>query len=366
MRLLKNLLRAFVRKGTLTLYDADGGRHVFGGAEPGPAVALRLHDRSLHRRLALNPELVAGEAYMDGTMTFEEGSSLDDLMALFGANRRGLEGHAGQRLLRGLWRRIRRFQQHNPVSQAIRHARHHYDLKDELYELFLDEGMSYSCAYWRDPETETLEQAQDNKLRHIAAKLQLEPGMRVLDIGSGWGALAIYLARHFDVEVTALNPASRQLAASRRRAEAAGVADRIAFVASGPVPFEKLAEVRSPMQNTALFNRLDWVSGFCNEVPYCIACEQLAGIEVPKRAQVQRVILFELTRLDVYGKLNEIAANPGAFGLSIAGAACVTPDVAPYECRNPDEYLFWDGIHPTSAAHGIIAKEAAAALPQRQ
>jgi cyclopropane-fatty-acyl-phospholipid synthase len=230
MRLLKNLLQAFIRKGTLTLYDADGGKHDFGGREPGPSVTLRLHDRSLQRRLAVNPELIAGEAYMDGTMTFEEGSSLDDLMALFGANRRGLEGHASQRLLRGLWRRVRRFQQHNPVSRAIGHARHHYDLKDELYELFLDEGMSYSCAYWRDPDSETLEEAQENKLRHIAAKLQLRPGMRVLDIGSGWGALAIYLARHFDVEVAALNPASRQLAASRRRAEAAGVADRIGFV----------------------------------------------------------------------------------------------------------------------------------------
>jgi cyclopropane-fatty-acyl-phospholipid synthase len=230
MRLLKNLLQAFILKGTLTLYDADGGKHDFGGREPGPSVTLRLHDRSLERRLAVNPELVAGEAYMDGTMTFEEGSSLDDLMALFGANRRGLEGHASQRLLRGLWRRVRRFQQHNPVSRAIGHARHHYDLKDELYELFLDEGMSYSCAYWRDPDSETLEEAQENKLRHIAAKLQLRPGMRVLDIGSGWGALAIYLARHFDVEVAALNPASRQLAASRRRAEAAGVADRIGFV----------------------------------------------------------------------------------------------------------------------------------------
>jgi cyclopropane-fatty-acyl-phospholipid synthase len=230
MRLLKNLLQAFIRKGTLTLYDADGGKHDFGGREPGPSVTLRLHDRSLQRRLAVNPELVAGEAYMDGTMTFEEGSSLDDLMALFGANRRGLEGHASQKLLRGLWRRVRRVQQHNPVSRAIGHARHHYDLKDELYELFLDEGMSYSCAYWRDPEKETLAEAQENKLRHIAAKLQLAPGMRVLDIGSGWGALAIYLARHFEVEVTALNPASRQLAASRRRAEAAGVAGRIAFV----------------------------------------------------------------------------------------------------------------------------------------
>ncbi|HEX2257653.1 MAG TPA: cyclopropane-fatty-acyl-phospholipid synthase family protein [Afifellaceae bacterium] len=230
MRLLKNLLRAFIRKGTLTLYDADGGRHVFGGTEPGPAATLRLHDRALHRRLALNPELVAGEAYMDGTLTFEEGTSLDDLMALFGANRRGLEGHASQRVLRGLWRKVRRLQQHNPVSQAVRHARHHYDLKDELYALFLDEGMSYSCAYWRDPETETLEEAQENKLCHIAAKLRLEPGMEVLDIGSGWGALAIHLARQFDVRVTGLNPASNQLAASRRRAEAAGVAERIRFV----------------------------------------------------------------------------------------------------------------------------------------
>ena len=238
MRLLKNLLNSFIRNGTLTLYDADGVQHVFGGRAPGPSVTLSLHDRSLHRRLALNPELAAGEAYMDGTLTFEQGSSVDDLMALFGANRRGLGGHASQRLLRTMWRRIRRFQQHNPVSHAVGHARHHYDLKDELYELFLDKGMIYSCAYWRDPERETLEQAQENKLRHIAAKLRIRPGMRVLDIGSGWGALGIYLAQHFDVLVTGLNVASRQLAASRRRAEAAGVADRIRFVEKDYREFE--------------------------------------------------------------------------------------------------------------------------------
>jgi cyclopropane-fatty-acyl-phospholipid synthase len=232
MRLLTNLLRRFVRNGTLTLYDADGGKHVFGGAAPGLSVTLRLHDRSLHRRLALNPELAAGEGYMDGTLTFEDGSKVDDLFELFAANRQELGSHPSQRLLREASRRLRRFQQHNPISSAIRHARHHYDLKEGLYRLFLDEGMSYSCAFWTDPDTETLEQAQENKLRRIAAKLRLEPGMRVLDIGSGWGALAIYLAKHCDVHVTGLNVATNQLATSRRRAEAAGLADRIEIVES--------------------------------------------------------------------------------------------------------------------------------------
>src|SRR5262249_26857011 len=125
-------------------------------------------------------------------------------------------------------------------------VRRHYDHPAEFYALWLDERMNYSCAYFTHPD-EPLEAAQLNKLRHVAAKLKLKPGMRVLDIGSGWGALAIYLAQTCDAQVTALNVSPEQLAASRERARTAGVADKIAFVEkdyreiSGP--FDRLVSI---------------------------------------------------------------------------------------------------------------------------
>jgi cyclopropane-fatty-acyl-phospholipid synthase len=230
VRLLSRLLTRFVQVGTLRVTDADGGAHTFGGRVPGPEVAVRLHDRGLQRRLALNPELYAGEAYMDGTLTFEDGTSVADLMALFGANRAGLGSAGSQKLLRRFWRAARRWHQANPVGVAAARARHHYDVPYEVYRLFLDEGLNYSCAFFEDPATETLEQAQTNKLRRLAAKLALRPGMRVAEIGCGWGSLAIHLAAEHGAQVTAINVSPAQLAVARERARAAGVADRVAFV----------------------------------------------------------------------------------------------------------------------------------------
>ena len=228
MRLLSNLLKRFVRTGTLRVIDASGGEHVFGDGAPAPRAVMRVHDPALYRRLALNPELHAGEAYMAGTLTFEDGTGVGDLMSLFGENRAGLAGHASQRVLRRVWRAARRWQQANPVGVAARHARHHYDVPVEIYRLFLDEGLNYSCAFFRDPAHDTLEAAQTEKLRRIAAKLALRPGMRVAEIGCGWGSLAIHLARA-GAHVTAINVSPAQLAVARTRAAEAGVAERIDF-----------------------------------------------------------------------------------------------------------------------------------------
>src|SRR5687768_17419956 len=163
MLLLTRMLKAFVRVGTLTVVDADGRRHVFAGA-PGPAVTMRLTDRALYRKLVFNPELHAGEAYMDGRLCFEEGSALRDFLTLFSLNRLSLGSYPLQRALRRVSRAFRRFQQANPVGTARRNVAHHYDLGNDLYRLFLDEGLQYSCAYFlRDDET--LEEAQRNKLR---------------------------------------------------------------------------------------------------------------------------------------------------------------------------------------------------------
>lgn len=228
MKLLQHLLDRFIQRGSLRVFDAQGRLHEFVGAEDGPTVTLRLHDKKLERDLALNPELKAAEAYMDGTLTFEEGSGVYDFLYLFSINRQGLGGHPLQRALRSVNRRLKSLHQHNPLGRAASNVRHHYDLSRELYELFLDEDLNYSCAYFRDPG-DSLETAQRAKLRHATAKLALKPGMRVAEIGGGWGAFAIYLAQAANVEVVSINVSPEQIAVARERAERAGVTDRVQF-----------------------------------------------------------------------------------------------------------------------------------------
>ncbi|WP_188611069.1 SAM-dependent methyltransferase [Chelatococcus reniformis] len=229
MRLLSGLLKKFIRNGRLVLTDADGGVHPFGGDGPGPQVRLSLHDRALHTKLAFNPELYAAEAYMDGTLTFAEGSSVYDLLNLFSENRKGLGSAGSQQMLRRAWRVARRWQQANPVGVAAKNARHHYDLSTDLYRLFLDEGLNYSCAFFERPQTDTLEEAQLAKLARITAKLGLRPGHTVAEIGSGWGSLAIHIARTSGAHVVAINVSPEQIKIARERAAAAGVADRVEF-----------------------------------------------------------------------------------------------------------------------------------------
>ena len=229
MLFLPHLLKRFIRKGRLVVIDHTGARHVFGPGEGGHSVTLRLGDARVEREIFFNPELKAAEAYMDGRLDFEEGSSVHDLLMLFAINREGLGAHPLQKALRRVWMSLRSRHQANPVSKVSDNASRHYDLSEEFYSLWLDESMTYTCAYFETPET-PLAEAQLAKLRHVAAKLALKPGMRVLEIGSGWGGLAIYLAKTCGVHVTGLNVSPRQLAESRRRAEAAGVGDRVAFV----------------------------------------------------------------------------------------------------------------------------------------
>jgi cyclopropane-fatty-acyl-phospholipid synthase len=223
MSLFDAFLQRLVLVGRLTVVDADGSLHHYG---PGgaPAVRVRLRDARTRRRLLLNPELSLGEAYMDGALVIEEGS-LEELLVLCTSNARALERHPFGIARRWLGRIARFVQQYNPVRRARTNAARHYDLSGALYELFLDRDLQYSCAYFAHGD-ETLEQAQHRKKVHIASKLLLEPGMKVLDIGSGWGGLGLYLAQAARVDVTGLTLSREQLDVSRGRIDAAGLAER--------------------------------------------------------------------------------------------------------------------------------------------
>jgi cyclopropane-fatty-acyl-phospholipid synthase len=226
--LLGFLLRHLIVKGTLRIVDARGTIHSFAGDIPGPTVTLKLHDPKLERRLFFNPRLYLGEAYMDGSATIEDGDIYDFLLFV-GENQALAPPSLATPLYAGFGHLLRVFHQYNPVGQSQKNVAHHYDLSDTLYDLFLDTDRQYSCAYWPTNDI-SLEEAQANKKRHLAAKLLMNPGQKVLDIGCGWGGLAIYLAREANVSVTGLTLSIEQLKVAERRAAAAGVADRVKFV----------------------------------------------------------------------------------------------------------------------------------------
>jgi len=246
--LLARFLDAVIDEGDFVLIDSRGKTHKLGnGAEP--RIAVRLHDRATERRLLVNPRLAAGESYMDGTLTIEEGTLLD-LIDLIGRNIETFESHWFSDFSAGMSRLFRRLQQYNPVGKAQRNVAHHYDLSDDLYDLFLDSDRQYSCAYF-DGSHHDLERAQRDKKRHIAAKLLLDrPGLDVLDIGSGWGGMGLYLAQTANANVTGVTLSTEQHKVSEHRAAEAGLSDHVQF---------KLQDYR---HETATFDRIVSVGMF--------------------------------------------------------------------------------------------------------
>ncbi|MBM3492460.1 MAG: class I SAM-dependent methyltransferase [Alphaproteobacteria bacterium] len=221
-------LKQVLRVGCLGMVDADGRHYRIGRQDGGPAVTVRLHDRAIQRKLLLNPDLYFGEAYMDGRLTLVEGT-LEELFELLLRNLRA-DGALPFTCFLDRWIApiLQRVRSYNPIGRARRNVAHHYDLSAELYDIFLDSERQYSCAYFAS-ENDSLEIAQRNKMRHIAAKLLLRPGQRVLDIGCGWGGLALYLARTCAVDVTGLTLSTEQHGYATARAAALGLSDRVRF-----------------------------------------------------------------------------------------------------------------------------------------
>ena len=220
------LLRRLVKFGRLTVIDPRGGAHSIEGAG-GPSVVIRLHDASVSRAMLRNPALAVGEAYMDGRLTVEQGTLFDFLtIALVNQRRARLRGDS--RFLNLARKVMARLCTHNPVGAARRKVSHHYDLKPELFDLFLDSDRQYSCAYFAS-DNDDIETAQRRKKTHLAAKLLLRPGDRVLDIGSGWGGLGLHLAQQADVDVTGVTLSHEQHELSNARAAEAGLSERVRF-----------------------------------------------------------------------------------------------------------------------------------------
>ncbi len=226
--ILDRFLRHLIRHGTLAVTFASGRQATFKGNKPGPDIAIRIADRATERRLFMNPDLVLGEAFMDGSITVENGDIYDFLELCLMNLSWDLPDHWIQRLQGRLRRWGRGIAQYNPIGKAQQNVAHHYDLSDTLYDLFLDNDRQYSCAYYATGN-ESLEQAQDYKKRHIAAKLLLKPEHKVLDIGSGWGGLGLYLAEISGADVTGVTLSVEQHKVSQDRAKEHGVADRVRY-----------------------------------------------------------------------------------------------------------------------------------------
>jgi cyclopropane-fatty-acyl-phospholipid synthase len=217
---LQRMLARLVERGDLEVVGPDGSVHRFGDAS-GTKVRVRIASQAAAAKIVLNPDLYVGECYMDGDLVVEQGS-VYDLLTLILDNLANHRAPASLSLVTGMRRFMRRLHQYNPVTRARRNVAHHYDLSRELYETFLDSDRQYSCAYFERPDA-SLEAAQLAKKRHLAAKLMIEPGMRVLDIGSGWGGLGLYLAEFCQAEVVGVTLSTEQHAFSRERAARAGI-----------------------------------------------------------------------------------------------------------------------------------------------
>lgn len=227
MKFLNRFLSSIIKKGDLVVIDIEGVRHSFGDGTL-PKAVMHLKDAKLYNDMVFKTEMAVGEGYMDGKLTMEEGTTLQDLLTLYNINRQSVGKNKVVKLLSNVSKKLKRFQQSNKVGEAQTHVSHHYDISNDFYKLFLDKNMLYSCAYFRN-EDDSLEVAQRNKLRLLAAKLNLKKGQKVLDIGCGWGDMALYLARLEDVDVTGVTLSKEQCDLANQRAKDIGLSDRVRF-----------------------------------------------------------------------------------------------------------------------------------------
>lgn len=223
--ILDRMVKSLLAEGTLHLTMPDGTKRSYGSGSP--EVGVRIKDPGLPRRIIQNAELGVGEGYMEGGLEIDD-DDLHGFLELVMRNMGAGRSHWSIDLAEGLAMLKRRIAQYNPVGKAKANVAHHYDLSGELYDLFLDKDRQYSCAYFENDD-DTLDQAQEQKKHHIAKKLLIEPGMRVLDIGCGWGGLGLTLARDYGAEVVGVTLSEEQIKIARERAKAEGLEDKVDF-----------------------------------------------------------------------------------------------------------------------------------------
>jgi cyclopropane-fatty-acyl-phospholipid synthase len=292
MSLIGKLVDKLLTEGRITLKLPGKAPHTYGCGE-GQHLTVRFTDRRVAFDILRNPRLGLGEAYMDGRVIIEDGTILDLLEMIVGANRWEDKGEGRRALSKGKkLRALRRWFERNNFKRARRNVAHHYDLKDELYELFLDEDKQYSCAYFTDPHN-SLEQAQADKKAHIAAKLALSRGQRVLDIGCGWGGMALYLHRVAGVDVLGVTLSEHQLKIARQRAKAAGVADHVKFEL---IDYRKLDDQFDRIVSVGMFEHV----GAKHYDEFFAKCRELL--------KPDGVML-----LHTIGKLGEVSPSPDPF-----------------------------------------------------
>lgn len=241
-RLLRRFLSQFIRRGSMTVTGASGVKFAVGDGS-GVPVAVRFVTTDAERKILVNPELGLGEAYMDGEFVVERGTMADALAILLDQPDLLPQWAKPWWHLRYLTRHLKQF---NPRSRSRDNVAHHYDLDARLYSLFLDADKQYSCAYFETPKS-TLDDAQLAKKRHIAAKLLIKPGQRVLDIGSGWGGLGLYLAEMARADVTGITLSTEQLQIANARASEKGLTGSARFLLQDyrdiAGPFDRIVSV---------------------------------------------------------------------------------------------------------------------------
>ena len=224
---LTTFLKNLFKEDGFVLIDANFKEYIIGKPKKQNPIKIRLLDRSLHYKLLLLPDLYLGEAYTDGSLVIENGT-LTEFLDLAMKNIGRAETNIYSKIIKKILGTLRYLTNFNLISKSKSNVAHHYDISEKLYDLFLDDNRQYSCAYFKS-ENDSLEVAQNNKMQHIIKKLNLKPNQKVLDIGSGWGTLAIEIAKKTQCEVLGITLSENQLEYSVNKVKELNLENQVRF-----------------------------------------------------------------------------------------------------------------------------------------
>ena len=224
---LVSFLNNLIQYDGFELVDANSKKYVIGNPIREKPIVLKLLDQKLMQKLLINPDLYFGEAYMNGSLVIENGTITEFLDLAFRNIGRGDINFYGTviKKIKGTFRYLTSF---NKIVKSKENVAHHYDISEKLYDLFLDKNRQYSCAYFKN-ENDTLEEAQKNKMHHIIKKLNIKPNQKVLDIGSGWGTLALEIAKETNASVTGITLSENQFEYSKNKAKEMNLSNQVEF-----------------------------------------------------------------------------------------------------------------------------------------